>query len=208
MRDALPHVTREPIGPLINRIGKAAMDADSTQEVAAQLLPVLLPAVSAGLEDSMDDVRTAAHIRAGTGLTPPTSAPGLGSPRPHPHWDRAHPAHICAGTAGARRRGRRTLSDLGQVRAARERAGARVRRGACLPCVGYLFRGRHRGLATAALRLAALASERADRAIHACRAATGSHTHTFTHAGTHARTHARTHGAMHARARAPKLAGL
>jgi hypothetical protein len=35
---------------------------------------------------------------AGTGLTPPTSAPGLGSPRPHLRRDWAHPAHICAGT--------------------------------------------------------------------------------------------------------------
>ena len=40
------------------------------QEVAAQLLPVLLPAVSAGLQDSMDDVRTPAHI-TGTRRTPP-----------------------------------------------------------------------------------------------------------------------------------------
>ncbi len=30
-----------------------------------------------------------AHICAGTGLTPPTSAPGLGSPRPHLRRDRA-----------------------------------------------------------------------------------------------------------------------
>jgi hypothetical protein len=27
------------------------------------------------------------HIRTGTGLTPATSAPGLGSPLPHPHRD-------------------------------------------------------------------------------------------------------------------------
>ena len=44
-----------------------------------------------------------------TGLTPPTSAPGLGSrlatsapglgsPRPHLHRDWAHPSHICTGT--------------------------------------------------------------------------------------------------------------
>ena len=31
-------------------------------------------------------------------LTPPTSAPGLGSPRPHLRRDWAPPAHICAGT--------------------------------------------------------------------------------------------------------------
>jgi hypothetical protein len=36
----------------------------------------------------------AAHICVGTGLKPPTSAPGLGSPRPHLHRDWAHPSHI------------------------------------------------------------------------------------------------------------------
>jgi hypothetical protein len=42
-----------------------------------------------------------AHIcvlRAGTGLTPATSAPGLGSPRPQLHRDRGRPCYICAGT--------------------------------------------------------------------------------------------------------------
>ncbi len=38
------------------------------------------------------------HICAGTGLTPATSAPGLGSPRPHLRRDWAHPGHICART--------------------------------------------------------------------------------------------------------------
>jgi hypothetical protein len=38
------------------------------------------------------------HICAGTGLTPGTSAPRLGSPLPHLRWDLAHPCHICAGT--------------------------------------------------------------------------------------------------------------
>ncbi len=46
------------------------------------------------------------HGRIGTGLTPPTSAPGLGSPRPHLRRDCAHPAHICAGTAPAPSHGR------------------------------------------------------------------------------------------------------
>jgi hypothetical protein len=32
------------------------------------------------------------------GLTPATSAPGLGSPPPHLHRDWAHPRHICTGT--------------------------------------------------------------------------------------------------------------
>jgi hypothetical protein len=38
------------------------------------------------------------HICTGTGLTPATSAPGLGSPVPHLHRDWAHPCHICCGT--------------------------------------------------------------------------------------------------------------
>ena len=49
------------------------------------------------------------HICAGTGLNPPTSAPGPGSPLPHLRRDQAHPSpilrrdrarpsHICAGT--------------------------------------------------------------------------------------------------------------
>ena len=37
-------------------------------------------------------------IGTGTGLTPATSAPGLGSFRPHLHRDWAHPGHICTGT--------------------------------------------------------------------------------------------------------------
>jgi hypothetical protein len=41
-----------------------------------------------------------AHICAGTRPTPPTSAPGLGSPRPHLHRDWAHPCHACAGALG------------------------------------------------------------------------------------------------------------
>jgi hypothetical protein len=54
--------------------------------------------------------RSACHICAGSGLTPHTSAPGVGSPRTHLHWDFAgpclphlrrdwaHACHICAGT--------------------------------------------------------------------------------------------------------------
>ena len=54
---------------------------------------------------------TVAHICTGTGLTPPTSAPGLGSPLPHLHRDWGHRcytravttagpfrAHVCTGT--------------------------------------------------------------------------------------------------------------
>ncbi len=44
--------------------------------------------------------RTSRRNCAGAqGLNPPTSALWLGSPRPHLHRDRAHPAHICTGTA-------------------------------------------------------------------------------------------------------------
>ena len=39
-----------------------------------------------------------AHICAGTGLTPPTSAPGLGAPRPHLRRDWAHLSHVGTGT--------------------------------------------------------------------------------------------------------------
>ncbi len=39
------------------------------------------------------------RICARSGLTRPTSAPGLGSPPPHLRRDCAHPCHICTGTA-------------------------------------------------------------------------------------------------------------
>ncbi len=42
--------------------------------------------------------RLVGHICAGTGPTPATSAPGLGSPWPHRRRDWAHPGHIGAGT--------------------------------------------------------------------------------------------------------------
>jgi hypothetical protein len=38
------------------------------------------------------------HICTGTGLTPATSAPGLGSPLPHLHRDWARRCHICTET--------------------------------------------------------------------------------------------------------------
>ena len=38
------------------------------------------------------------HICTGTGLTAATSAPGLGSPRPHLRRDWSHRCHICIGT--------------------------------------------------------------------------------------------------------------
>ena len=44
------------------------------------------------------DWARASHICSWTGLAPPTSAPGLGSPLPHLHRDWARPAHICTGT--------------------------------------------------------------------------------------------------------------
>ena len=42
--------------------------------------------------------RHPSHICTGTGLTPPTAAPGLGSPLPHLRRDWAHPFHICTGS--------------------------------------------------------------------------------------------------------------
>ena len=53
-----------------------------------------------GLKDEFEKGR--AWVRAGTGLTPPTSAPGLGSPLPHLRRDWAHPCNICTGTDRAR----------------------------------------------------------------------------------------------------------
>ena len=50
----------------------------------------------AGGTEVKDEVRS--HICSWTGLTPSTSAPGLGSPHPHLHRDWAHPSHICSGT--------------------------------------------------------------------------------------------------------------
>jgi hypothetical protein len=44
-------------------------------------------------------VRDFRHTCAGTGLTPATSAPGLGSPLPHLRRDWVHRCHICMGTA-------------------------------------------------------------------------------------------------------------
>jgi hypothetical protein len=41
------------------------------------------------------------HTGGGTGLTPPTSSPGLGSPHPHPCRDWAHSNHILAATGPA-----------------------------------------------------------------------------------------------------------
>jgi hypothetical protein len=38
------------------------------------------------------------HVCAGTGLSPATSAPGLGAPLPRLRRDWAHPCHVCAGT--------------------------------------------------------------------------------------------------------------
>ena len=66
-------------------------------------------ALAAGAPQPPVDSRREAHpshICAGTGLTPATSAPGLGSPLPHLRRDRAshlhedcaRPAHICTGT--------------------------------------------------------------------------------------------------------------
>ena len=44
------------------------------------------------------------HICTGTGLSPATSAPGLGSPPPHLHQDWARPCHLCTRTGRPRKR--------------------------------------------------------------------------------------------------------
>ena len=49
------------------------------------------------LQRALQSTGTTAHICAGTGLTPATSALGLGSPLPHLQRDWAHPCHICNG---------------------------------------------------------------------------------------------------------------
>jgi hypothetical protein len=61
------------------------------------------------------------HICTGTGLTPATSAPGLGAPLPHLRRDWAHACHVCTGTASFRRRLRRSGSTGAQRGAAMQR---------------------------------------------------------------------------------------
>ena len=46
---------------------------------------------------------TRPHRHRGLGSPAATSAPGLGSPRPHLYRDWAHPAHICTGTGSIQR---------------------------------------------------------------------------------------------------------
>jgi hypothetical protein len=48
------------------------------------------------------DVSHFAVCGKGQTSVPATSAPGLGSPLPHPHRDGAHPCHICTGTGAPR----------------------------------------------------------------------------------------------------------
>ena len=47
--------------------------------------------------------RLTCHICTSTGFTAATSAPGMGSPVPYLHRDRARHCHICAGTALCRK---------------------------------------------------------------------------------------------------------
>ena len=49
------------------------------------------------LRTSLADAQQARTSRRMLGLLR-APAPGLGSPLPHPHWDWAHPCHICTGT--------------------------------------------------------------------------------------------------------------
>jgi hypothetical protein len=68
------------------------------------------------------------HICAGTGLTPATSAPGLGSPRPHLRRDCAHLSHVCPCV-------RACVHVRGSQRRCVIRCDVNVRRH-CVPCGG------------------------------------------------------------------------
>ncbi len=86
---------------------------------------------AARLESPASSRRTqACHICAGTGLSPPASSPGLGSPLPHLHPDWAHACHICAGT-WLSAHGRRRRSVARDVRTLRWRSGGAACSGAC-----------------------------------------------------------------------------
>ena len=76
-----------------SRDDTAAMDAPHA-EVESRVLSCIKPQFRAPV--SFFAPRPC-HICTGTGLTPATSAPGLGSPPPHLHRDWANPCHICAG---------------------------------------------------------------------------------------------------------------
>ncbi len=87
-----------------HRVATASQDRVATASRLRQVsvkVPVDMSdaaqADAAAQQDPMQ-VASAGRIRTGTGLTPPTSALGLGSPRPHPHRDWAYPAHIRTGT--------------------------------------------------------------------------------------------------------------
>jgi hypothetical protein len=77
------------------------------------------------------------HICTGTGLTPPTSATGLGSPLPHLQRDWAHPSHICTGTGLAPPTSAPGLNDVRRVprpsRPQRSRAQSRAAAHSCQP---------------------------------------------------------------------------
>jgi hypothetical protein len=115
------------------------------------------------------------HICTGTGLTPATSAPGLGSRLPHLHRDWAHPCHIFIGTGLTACRphaGRMCAGASVPVHIGQASRGAKLRHGNPLPGLRRPGRSAYPPL----------------------------HTRTHEHARTHTRTHARTH--EHARARA------
>jgi hypothetical protein len=77
-----------------SRDDTAAMDAPHA-EIESRVLSCIKPQFRAPVSSFAP---RPCHICAGTGRTPATSAPGLGSPLPHLHRDWAHPCHICTGT--------------------------------------------------------------------------------------------------------------
>jgi hypothetical protein len=98
---------------------------------ALQHKPRLLPMLRNGTARHVAAMRaglTPARICTGTGPTPATSTPGLGSPLTHLHRDWAHPSHICTGTwltphASAPCRAHRLLAVCAVLRRSQPRPG-------------------------------------------------------------------------------------
>jgi hypothetical protein len=101
------------------------------------LSPASAPGLGSRLSIHAPCLGSPRHICAGTGLTPPTLHQDWARLMPHLHRDRAHPAHICAGTAsGVGRDGRRADRRVRPARAARRARGDEAGAGA-----GYFKQG-------------------------------------------------------------------
>jgi hypothetical protein len=182
----IPHVTLScpnPRGPAVHAAQHANLGASTSSACdtsptarAEALFPVQLdelpPSLGALLRlehlDAADNCLTALpvsrrhlrHICAGTGLTPATSAPGLGSPPPHLRRDWTHsghictraglaPAHICAGTSLTPATSAPRLGAVGLVCRLRSRRASRLTR-----CSSREMRFAHCRLLSAACRCA------------------------------------------------------